>query len=186
MANLSGRRFLIGFTLVIATVAALGVYVLGQAKDRRFAISVHMVPESPIPDVVTLGKPITVRIEKRTAGRSSMVGQAMLLDGDAGLVADLKPLRLRVLPNGKRIEEATFPAQSALPAQHLIAAVVLRMPESQLGVAQRQITEILKSLANEPARPGDAVRQIFGRILTASRALGGHAELKQVEVREKL
>jgi hypothetical protein len=186
MAQLAGRNFLIGFTIVIATVATLGVLVLGRAKDRRFAISVHMIPESPIPDVVTIGRPITVRIEKRTAGRSPLVGQAMLLDGNAGLVADLLPLRRRVLPNGKQIEEAAFAPQLTLPAQHLLAAVVVRMPAEQVEAAHLRIAAILQVVQGAPPATGDAIRQSFGKILAACRELGGQAELKQVEVREKL
>lgn len=184
-SGLSGRWFLLGFTLVLATVAVIGYLVLRQASDRRFAVSIHMVPDSPLPDVVTLGHPIQVRIDKRSAGRSPLTAYAMLLDGDGRLLVDLQPLRIHEGRRGKPAEDVEFAPLTALPGQHLIAAVVLRLAPEQLSEARAFIAEVLRETS--PAGQASAgLPKIFERILLRARALGGHAELVQIEVREKL
>lgn len=179
-SGLSGRWFLLGFALILATVAAIGYVVLGQASDRRFAVSIHMVPESPLPDVVTLGHPIKVRIDKRSAGRSPLTAYALLLDGDGRLLADFQPLRVHEGPRGKPAEDVEFAPLTALPGQHLVAAVVLRLQPDQLSEVRAYISELLRTNA------GSGLPKIFERILFHARSLGGHAELVQIEVREKL
>jgi hypothetical protein len=186
MSNtLSGRQFLVGFTLVMGLVAIGGFFVLRQASSRRFAVSIHMVPESPLPDVVTLGRPIKVRIDKRSAGRSPLPAVAMLLDGNGRLLADLRPLAVRELPRGKRAEDVEFPPLTEVPGQRLTATIVLRLPPEQLPAARAYIAAVLRDTEANPGQGGQ-LPKVFERILLRCRELGGHAELAQIEVREKL
>src|SRR5262245_8654169 len=113
--QLYGRYFIIGFAAVILIVAALGYFGLRRASDRRFATSIHSVPESAAADLVPLGNPIRVRIDKRSAGRSKLTAFAMLVDGNGRLIADLQPLEVRELETGKRSEEVVFSPLTALP-----------------------------------------------------------------------
>jgi hypothetical protein len=182
--QLSGRPFIIGFATVIALVASIGFFTLRNAQDRRFAISIHSIPESAHADLVPLGSPLRVRIDKRSAGRSKLLAFAMLLDGDGRLLAEMSPLEVRTLPNGKPGEDTLFPPLEKLPGQRLLAAIVLRLPPAQVETAKQRVRGVIdKSLLRKPtpSLPG-----VFGSILTLSRELGGHAELTQVEVREKL
>lgn len=178
MRGLSGRMFVIGFAVVIACVAALGYFTLRNASKGRFAISVHMIPESPHADQVSLGNPIVVRIDKRSAGRSPLLAMAMLLEGNGRQLSDLRPLDVRQEGDRKKTEEVVFPPLTALPAQRLLAAIVIRSPASQLDVLRMELARIQHAPSSLP--------QVFGEIFKASRKLGGHAELVQVEVRDKL
>lgn len=179
MKPIPGRLFIFAFALVIAAVAAFGFHTLRQASDRRFAISIRAEPEASAPDIIPLGRPILVRIEKRTAGRSSQVAVAMLLDGDGRPLTELVPLSLRTLPNGKPVEEATFPPLSSIPNQRLVAGVVVRMPPDQLPTARQAIADVLRTVQ---ARDGH-LREAFGNLLPVCRRLGGHAEFVQAQVR---
>jgi hypothetical protein len=203
MSPLNGRKFFFGFAAVIFVVAVVGFVVLRQASSRRFAMSIHSVPESSQADIVTLGKPILVRIDKRSAGRSPLLAYALLLDGNGRPLksdappgsVDLHELVVRELPGGKRTEEALFPPLTEVPGQRLLAAIVIRLPEGQLAAAKPQLTAVLypeqAAAAAPPATSGKRSRRtglpaVFSRVLVLSRDLGGHAELAQVEVREKL
>jgi len=178
----SGRIFILGFAAVIAVVAVVGFFELRRASDRRFAISIHSLPESPHPDLVALSTPILVRIDKRSAGRSSQTALAMLFDGNGRPLSELQPLTVRKLEGGKRAEDVVFPGLTTLPGQRLLAAIVLRLPAEQVAAAPSGIAAVLQSLL-----PGHrSLPDVFGHILTFSRGLGGHAEMAQVEVRKKL
>lgn len=182
--QLSGRPFIIGFAVVIAAVAALGFWGLRNASDRRFAISIHSVPESTHADLVPLGSPIRVRIDKRSAGRSKLQAFGMLLDGNGRLLADMQPLEIRDLDNGKRSEEAIFSPLEAMPGQRLLAAIVLRLPPTQVDEARPRVRGVIEK--SNLKKPTPSLPGVFGSILALCRELGGHAELTQVEVREKL
>ena len=121
--QLQGRYFIPGFAAVILIVATLGFFMLRSGQDRRFAISIHSVPESSAPDLVSLEVPIRVRIDKRSAGRSPLQAFGMLLDGDGRLIAPLSPLTVRDLENGKRTEDVLFQPLTAMPGQRLLAAI---------------------------------------------------------------
>jgi len=188
--QLSGRSFILGFAVVIAIIAAIGFVILRGASEGRFAISIHMIPESPHADLVSLGNPILVRIDKRSAGRSPLTAYAMLLDGNGRLLADLKPLSAHALPNGKRGEDAVFPPLETLPGQRLLAAIVIRISDDRLAEARTRITQILQppeqATAGKKPRAQLSLPNVFSRVLVMSRELGGRAELAQVEVRERL
>jgi hypothetical protein len=170
-AQLSGRIFILGFAVVIAIVAVVGFLSLRRASDRRFAISIHSIPESPHADLLALNRPILVRIDKRSAGRSSQAAFAMLFDGSGRPLKELQALTVRQLEGGKRTEDVVFPALTTLPSQRLLADIVLRLPAEQVAAARSGIAVVLQSLP-----PGHrSLPDVFGHILTFSRDLGGHA-----------
>lgn len=182
--QLSGRSFIFGFAAVIAVVAALGFMGLRNASDRRFAISIHSIPESAQPDLVPLGSPIKVRVDKRSAGRSKLTAFGMLLDGNGRQLADLQPLEVRTLENGKPGEDVVFPPLLAMPGQRLLAAIVLRLPPAEAEAALSRVRGVIEKSTQR--KPTPSLPGVFGSILALCRELGGHAELTQVEVREKL
>lgn len=182
--QLSGRPFIIGFAVVIAVVATLGFLGLRNASDRRFAISIHSVPESTHADLVPLGSPIKVRIDKRSAGRSKLQAFAMLLDGNGRLLADLSPLQVGTLDSGKPTEDTVFPPIETMPGQRLLAAIVLRLPPGDVETARQRVHGVIEKSTQR--KPHPSLPGVFGSILAVCRELGGHAELTQVEVREKL
>lgn len=182
--QLSGRSFIIGFAVVIAAVGAFGFWGLRNASDRRFAISIHSVPESTHADLVPLGSPIKVRVDKRSAGRSKFQAFGMLLDGNGRLLADLLPLEVHTLENGKPGEDVLFPPIEAMPGQRLLAAIVVRLPPSEVETGKQRVHGVIEKSAQK--KPNPSLPGVFGSILAACRELGGHAELTQVEVREKL
>lgn len=169
------------FALAVAVFAAFSYTALRRAQHLRFAISIHSVPESPYKELVPLGAPIQVRIDKRTAGRSPLVGLAMLLDGDGQTLQPLTPMVLRTLPSGKRVEEATFQPLTKLPGQRLLAGVVVRLPADTPELRGSVEAALASGQAQKASLP-----RTFSHLLATVRGLGGHAELTQVEVREKL
>lgn len=185
---LSGRKFIFGFAAVIAVVALFGFFTLRKASDRRFAISIHMIPDSTHEGRISLHRPILVRIDKRSAGRSPFRAFALLFDGNGRPLpefgTEMRPLIIRELPTGKRTEEVDFPPLTTLPGQRLLAAVVVRLPESQIDVARTRLPDAIHLDLEQQTK--DALPRVFGRILSLSRNLGGHAELTQAEVRDKL
>jgi hypothetical protein len=180
--QIKGRYFIPAFAAVILTVAVLGFFFLRSGQDRRFAISIHSVPESARADQVPLDAPIVVRIDKRSAGRSPLSAFGMLLDGNGRPLAALSPLTVRELAHGKLTEEVAFPPLTALPGQRLLAAIVIRLPPGKIELGKERLQLVLDKSAKRqpvPSLPG-----VFGSILSLSRSLGGHAELTQVEVRD--
>lgn len=178
MRAIPGRIFIFAFALVIALVAAVGFRTLKQAQDRRFAVSLRAQPEGAAPDEIPLTSQLVVRIEKRTAGRSDQAAWALLLDGRGRLLADLQPLAPKTLDNGKRVEETVFPPLGQVPAQRIVAAVVLRTPPEQEAAARSAITQILQAVEQRNGQ----LREAFGNLLPTIRRLGGHAELVQGQV----
>ena len=70
MTGMRGQTLILLFSTAIAVVAVVGFLTLQRAQHLRFATSIHAVPESPYHDLVPLGQPIKVRIDKASAGRS--------------------------------------------------------------------------------------------------------------------
>jgi hypothetical protein len=178
MRAIPGRIFIFAFALVIALVAVIGFRTLRQAQDRRFAVSLRAQPEGAAPDEIPLSSQIVVRIEKRTAGRSEQTAWALLLDGGGRLLAEPQPLVARTLDNGKRVEETTFPPLGKVPAQRIVAAVVLRTPPEKEAAVRTAITQILSAVEQRNGQ----LREAFGNLLPTVRRLGGHAELVQGQV----
>lgn len=178
MKAIPGRLFIFGFALVIALVAAVGFRTLKQAQDRRFAASLHAVPPGGAPDEVPLASQIVVRIEKRTAGRSDQTAVALLLDGNGRLLADLQPLSTKTLERGQRVEETIFAPLASVPAQRIVAAVILRVPPEQEADVRAAIRQILQAVEQRNGQ----LREAFGNLLPTVRRLGGHAELVQGHV----
>ena len=181
MTGVRGQTIIIILSTAIAVVAVVGFLTLRKAQHLRFATSIHSVPESPYHDLVPLGQPIKVRIDKASAGHSPLKALALLLDGEGMKLAELRPLVTLTLPSGKLTEEAEFPPLTTLPGQRLLAAAVLRLPEDSPAARARIAAAILAGQARHKQLPA-----VFSNILAASKELGGHAELTQVEVREKL
>ncbi|MFO0577934.1 MAG: hypothetical protein U1A78_28325 [Polyangia bacterium] len=169
------------FALAVAVFAAFSYTALRRAQHLRFAISIHAVPESPYKELVPLNVPIQVRIDKRTAGHSPLIALAMLLDGNGVKLRELQPMAVRTLPSGKLTEEATFEPLTALPGQGLLAGVVVRLPADTPELRARIESALTSGQAKKPSLP-----RVFSHMLATSRELGGHAELTQVMVREKL
>lgn len=184
MTPLRGRNLILIFFTAIAVSAALGYFTLRKASYLRFAISIHMVPESPYRDLIELNRPVLVRIDKRSAGNSPLRAQAALLDGKGGLVAPLQPLVVKALPSGKRTEETVFPPLTTLPSQRLVATAVLRLPPPAWDDAA--VLARLQHALSLGGRPDSTLPRVFSNVLAVCRELGGHAELTQIEVREKL
>jgi hypothetical protein len=181
MTGMRGQTLILLLSSAIAVVAVVGFLTLQKAQHLRFAVSIHAVPESPYHDLVPLGQPIRVRIDKASAGHSPLKALALLLDGDGNKVAELRTLRTYQLPTGKLTEEAEFPPLERLPGQRLLATAVLRLPEDSPAARARIEAAILAGQQRHKMLPA-----VFSNILAASKELGGHAELTQVEVREKL
>lgn len=179
-----------GFAGVIVCVAIFGFLTLRHASERRFAISIHTIPEAQHADIIDLDKPLVIRIDKRSAGRSPLMAYAMLLDGEGHQISptsdgdglNIVPLTAHDLGGGKRKEDVELPALAKMPSQRLLAAIVMRLPDEKLQVARPRIVDAL-------GRPGpkgkSSLANIFSRILYICRELGGHAELTQVEVRDR-
>lgn len=181
MNGVRGQTVIIILSTAIAIVAVVGFLTLRKAQHLRFAISIHAVPESPYHDLVALGQPIKVRIDKASAGHSPLKALGLLMDGEGMKLAELRPLVTFALPTGKLTEEAEFPPLGSMPGQHLLAAAVLRLPEDTPAAREQIETAIRAGQQRNKKLPA-----VFSNILAASKALGGHAELTQVEVREKL
>ena len=181
MTGMRGQTLILLLSTAIAVVAVVGFLTLRRAQHLRFATSIHAVPESPYHDLVPLGQPIKVRIDKASAGRSPLKALALLLDGDGNKVAELRPLQIATLPSGKLTEEAVFPPLTRLPGQRLLATAVLRLPVDSPEARARIEAAIIAGQQRHKQLPA-----VFSNILAASKELGGHAELTQVEVREKL
>ena len=181
MVKIRGQVFMLGFAAVIAFVAVCGFLLLKRASHLRFAVSLHCVPESPYHDLVPLGRPILVRIDKGTAGRSPLKAMAVLLDGDGRKIAPLQALETGVLPSGKPTESTVFPPLSALPGQRLLATAVIRLPQDTPELREKIDAALTSGFAKKPSLP-----RVFSHVLAVVKELGGHAELTQVEVREKL
>jgi hypothetical protein len=181
MNSVRGKSLILVFAALIAVVAVVGFFTLRRAQHLRFATSIHAVPESPYADLVPLGEPIKVRIDKASAGHSPLKALAMLLDGDGNQLAGLRPLSIYRLPSGKLTEEAEFSPLVAMPGQRLLAAAVLRLPEDTPQVRARIDAALIAGQRRNKQLPA-----VFSNILAACKELGGHAELTQVEVREKL
>ena len=181
MTGVRGQTLILFLSASIAVVAVLGFLTLRKAQHLRFATSIHAVPESPYHDLVPLGQPIKVRIDKASAGRSPLKALAMLLDGDGNKIADLRPLTTLRLPTGKLTEEVVFPPLTSLPGQRLLAAAVLRLPEDSPEARARIEAALVAGQRRHKKLPA-----VFSNLLAASKEAGGHAELTQVEVREKL
>lgn len=174
------------FALAIAVFASFSYVALRRASHLRFAISIHAVPESPYKELLPLNVPIQVRIDKRTAGHSPLAAMAMLLDGEGNKLQDLRKMEVRTLPSGKLTEEATFEPLTALPRTPLLAAVVVRLP-ADTPELRAQINDALTAgQARKDKGARTALPRAFSHVLAKSRELGGHAELTQVELREKL
>ena len=178
MKAIPGRLFIFGFALVIALVAAVGFRTLKQAQDRRFAVSLRALPAASAPDEIPITSQIVVRIEKRTAGRSDQTAWALLLDGSGRLLAELQPLSAKTLDNGKRVEETTFPPLGRVPAQRIVAAIVVRMPPENEAQIRAALSQILHAVEQRNGQ----LREAFGNLLPTVRRLGGHAELVQGQV----
>lgn len=181
MKPMRGQTLIFLLSTAIAIVAVIGFLTLRRAQHLRFATSIHAVPESPYHDLVQLGQPIKVRIDKASAGRSPLKALAMLLDGDGNKLADLRPLVIYRLPSGKLTEEVEFPPLGSLPGQRLLAAAVIRLPADSPQSRERIEAAVVAGQQRHKQLPA-----VFSNILAASKELGGHAELTQVEVREKL
>ncbi len=181
MTGVRGRTLILILSTSIALVAVVGFMTLQKAQHLRFATSIHAVPESPYRDLVPLGQPIKVRIDKASAGHSPLKALGLLLDGEGARLSELRPLNVSTLPSGKLTEEVEFPPLVTMPGQHLLAAVVLRLPEDTAAARARIETAILAGQQRNKKLPA-----VFSNILAASKELGGHAELTQVEAREKL
>src|SRR5437879_4204931 len=98
MTGMRGQTLVLLLSSAIAIVAVVGFLTLRKAQHLRFATSIHAVPESPYHDLLPLGQPIKVRIDKASAGRSPLKALALLLDGDGNKIAELRPLRTYRLP----------------------------------------------------------------------------------------
>lgn len=179
--KIRGHVFMAGFAAAIAVVAVFGFLMLQKAAHLRFAISIHAVPESPYKDLVPLGRPILVRVDKASAGRSPLKAVAVLLDGDGRTIAGIRPLVVGALPSGKPTESVEFPPLSELPGQRLLAAAVIRLP-ADTPEAREQVEHALQTgVEKKPSLP-----RVFSHVLEVVKRMGGHAELTQVEVRQKL
>lgn len=176
-----GKTLILVLSTAIAIVAVVGFLTLRRAQHLRFATSIHAVPESPYHDLVPLGQPIKVRIDKASAGHSPLLAVALLLDGEGSKLADLQALSIYKLPSGKLAEEAVFPPLTRLPGQRLLAAAVIRLPVDSPAARARIDAAVTAGQQRHQKLPA-----VFSNILAASKELGGHAELTQVEVREKL
>lgn len=181
MQGVRGNIFFAIFATTIAIVAVIGFTTLRKAQHLRFAISIHTVPESPYHDLVPLGQPILLRIDKASAGRSPLKAFGYLLDGNGAKLTDAKPLLRKTLPSGRLTEEAEFPALTALPGQRLLAATVVRLPQDT-PEARLQLESAMQAGLRKKA----SLPSAFSNLLAAAKQLGGHAELTQVEVRTKL
>lgn len=181
MTPMRGKTLILLLSTAIAIVAVVGFMTLQRAQHLRFATSIHAVPESPYHDLVPLGQPIKVRIDKASAGRSPLVAIALLLDGEGNKLAELQPLSISRLPSGKLTEEAVFPPLNSLPGQRLLAAAVIRLPADSPASRARIDAAVVTGQQRHQKLPA-----VFSNILAACKDLGGHAELTQVEVREKL
>ena len=181
MNGVRGQTIIAILSTAIAVVAVVGFLTLRKAQHLRFATSIHAVPESPYRDLLPLGQPIKVRIDKASAGRSPLKALGLLLDGEGMRLSELRPLITYRLPSGKLTEEAEFPPLVSMPGQRLLAAVVLRLPEDSPAARGRIETALVAGQQRKKKLPA-----VFSNILAASKELGGHAELTQVEVREKL
>jgi hypothetical protein len=181
MTGVRGPTLILILAASIAVVAVVGFLTLRKAQHLRFATSIHAVPESPYHDLLPLGQPIKVRIDLASAGHSPLKALALLLDGDGNQLAELRPLRILPLPSGKLTEEADFPPLTALPAQRLLAAAVIRLPTDAPEARARIAAAIVAGQQRHKQLPA-----VFSNILAAAKELGGHAELTQVEVRPHL
>lgn len=178
MKPIPGRTFMLGFSLLIACVAVYGYLALKNASEGRFAIRIASVPEASVPDHLPLGQPISVRIEKRTAGRSPLSSYAFLLDERGHQIAELQPLKLRDLPTGKTVEETLFSPLGSMPAGRIVAAIVFRIPQSKLPEAQAHIQDVLQLVE----RRNGQLREVFGNLRPIVGRLGGYVELTQAQV----
>jgi hypothetical protein len=174
------------FALAVAAFASFSYVALRRASHLRFAISIHSVPESPYKEFLPLRAPIQVRIDKRSAGRSKLASLAMLLDGEGNKLQDLRPMAVRTLPNGKLTEEANFDPVETMPRTPLLAAVVVRLPADTPELRERINAALSSGQARRDQAARTALPRAFSHILATARELGGHAELTQVELKEKL
>ena len=117
MQGVRGNIFFAIFATTIAIVAVIGFTTLRKAQHLRFAISIHTVPESPYHDLVPLGQPILLRIDKASAGRSPLKAFGYLLDVFNAFVGAAEPAPVPLPPAGSGDAIPAGQAQRALRAK---------------------------------------------------------------------
>ncbi len=184
-----GHTLILGMFAVVAVIAVSGYNALRSASRMRFAIGVYAEPRPGItePGLIAassaetegvirlpLYHPILVRIEKSTAGRSSLQAVALLLTQEGELLFPPQVLLVGKDVQGQPTEQTRFPPLSQTPSQSLLSVVVVRV----LLASPATVKRITDAVAG-----GGPVHLTYSRLLSAARSLSGHAEMVTTEIR---
>lgn len=179
---IQGQRLLL-LTFLFLIGASTAIYwAMNQTGDGRFAIGLY--PEGPPPPkgefltrregkALPLDRPLVLRIERGTAGRSPLRAVGVLLDGDGGLLGAPRALRLGTGADGKRTEEAPFPALGRVPTQGAVAAAVVRLPAATDEELNQRLVAVVQA-----AQGGGGLTATMDRLVALGQRLGGHTEVQ--------
>lgn len=162
-----------GFRYLTRHRFAIGLYPLGETPDikpRRRVAFFASGPADPVPRHI----PLSVRIEKNSAGHSSLQAVAYLFSERGELIYAPQALQIAHDRVGKPIEETVFEPLGNRFVGNAVWLVVIRVPSFD-GAIQDNIMQQLN--ATSPSG-----RDRGARLMMISRQLQGWAELLTTSV----